>query len=145
MKSGPIGKGEMKVHPDATNPSSDNSSPDRKLNRNLTRYGGSGMNVSQNTALSNSQSKLIRNQKTDDGFGNYGARNGGPLSSPFFQDDSTMKKSGNVGIIEQPIDDLDMDMNTVRKSIDGLNVSQQRKSILGDCRLESIEIREESR
>ena len=68
--------GEYKVHPTA-----DIASPDRRMNRNYTRYGGapgdsSSMNMSDKTALSSSQSKLIRNQVTDDGFG-------GKLRSPF--------------------------------------------------------------
>ena len=89
----------MKVHPMSA-AGEDFVSPDRRKQRNFTRYGMSGMNDSQNTALSNnSQSKLIRNQQTDDGFGGYGSRQKGPLSSPFDQDESTMKKEGNIGII----------------------------------------------
>lgn len=76
MKLGSSG-GEYKVHPTA-----DIASPERRMNRNFTRYGGasgdpSPINMSQNTALSSSQSKLIRNQVTDDGFG------GMKLRSPF--------------------------------------------------------------
>ena len=85
--------GEYKVHPDT-----DMNSPDRRQNRNMTRYQGGAtasasgiMDMSaSNSALSNSQSKLIRSQITDDGFG----RNGSKLISPF-------GPTGNNGIIKQ--------------------------------------------
>ena len=43
-----------------------------------------------------------------------------------------MKHGGNIGIISQPLYEDDIDINTVRKSIDGLAVA-------ADCRLESID------
>ena len=82
--------GEYKVHPTA---GGEVSSPERS--RNFTRYGmaSSEMNISQNTALSSSQSKLIRNQKTDDGLGQ--------LRSTYGPGASTK----NPGFIEQSFND----------------------------------------
>ena len=95
------------------------------------------MNNSQITALSSSQSKLIRNQKTDDGLGQ--SRTPTPFGS------GVMTK--NAGFISQNFDDnqMDMQMNSVRKSVDGLNTSAQNKQVLADCQVESIEVDEEHR
>ena len=89
--------GEYKVHHMAD--AAQVSSPERRSTRNLTRYYGMStaeMNSSQMTALSSSQSKLIRNQKTDDGLGQLRS------SSPF---DGSGMSTKNAGFISQNFDD----------------------------------------